>query len=67
MSFGFVSDNWTITWLKPFKTAIYTLQGQQWGMDATANMGTVGYCTTHANGNILGASGQNVTYIVMGN
>lgn len=50
-------DNWTLTFLVPFRDTYYNLQGENQGTDCTANLGTNTYYTAYANGNIQGASG----------
>ena len=50
-------DNWTLTFLVPFRDTYYNLQGENQGTDCTANLGTNTYYTTYVNGNIQGASG----------
>jgi len=49
-----LTDSWTLTFLHPFSTTDYVLLGQEWGADATGNLGILSQTTTHATGNHIG-------------
>lgn len=59
-------DVWNINFLKPFANGNYMLQGEQWGIDATGNLGIATQEPTYAQGNHIGASAIKVTWYACG-
>lgn len=59
-------DKWTITFLKPFVSSTYILQGEQWGTDATGNLGILTQSTTNATGNHVGNGTIKVSWYACG-
>lgn len=64
--YGSLPDVWTITFLKPFASSTYYLQGEMWGIDSSGNLGIINQTPTSANGNISGSSGGTVTWQASG-
>lgn len=60
------ADVWTITFPVPFTTTSYMLQGEQWGTDATGNLGINTQTTTSASGNHVGGGTIKVSWYACG-
>lgn len=60
------ADVWTITFPVPFTTTNYMLQGEQWGTDATGNLGITTQTTTSASGNHVGSGTIKVSWYACG-
>lgn len=60
------TDSWTLILPVAYADANYSLIGEVWGSDSTANMGITELTESTAKGNISGSSGAKITWEAKG-